>query len=292
MRDHERPSDLAFESTASDGGAAGKSPRTARLQRRAAGPIGTGGDASGVVDGLAGASGSALPAGARGQFESSLGADLAGVRVHTGGDSAAAADQLGARAFTTGQDIHFGAGQYRPDEPYGMHLLAHEVAHTVQQGAGGGGAQHKLEVSAPDDPLEREADRAADAMVSGAAASVSAGSAAAARKVHRSEAVAPTSADNPTGAPPPTTGGAAASAGPRPMLRMGSRGPEVEELQRALASAGHACAVDGAFGPATRAAVVATPTTAATARSPRAGAAAATSRCSSSKWMIEPRAPL
>jgi peptidoglycan hydrolase-like protein with peptidoglycan-binding domain len=43
----------------------------------------------------------------------------------------------------------------------------------------------------------------------------------------------------------------------RPMLRVGSRGPEVEALQQQLAAAGHACAVDGQFGPRTHAAVVA-----------------------------------
>lgn len=254
MRDHDQPAELTQDSHEAEGTAAGKSPRTARIQRKPGG--GAGGDASAAVAGLSGGAGAVLPDATRSQFESSLGANLAGVRLHTGGASAAAADQLGARAFTTGQDVHFGAGQYQPDDPYGMHLLAHEVAHTVQQGAGGA-PQSKLEVSQPDDPLELEADRAADAMVAGAPTSVSAGSAAAARKIHRSEAEAPVSAGNPTGAPAPEVPPTPAAGGPKPTLRVGSRGPAVEELQRALTAAGQACAVDGAFGPATRAAVVA-----------------------------------
>jgi hypothetical protein len=108
------------------------------------------------------------------KFEGSLGADLSGVRVHTGGESATAASAVGARAFATGQDIHFGAGQYDPVSSEGQHLLAHEVAHTVQQRGGNpSGVQYKLEVSAPGDAFEHEADHAAAAMVSGAPASVS-----------------------------------------------------------------------------------------------------------------------
>jgi len=128
-----------------------------------------------------GSTGSPLPDPARGRFESSLGTDLGDVRVHTGAASAGAAEGLGARAFATGQDIHFGAGQYQPDDPFGMHLLAHEVAHTVQQRSGGGGAQTKLEVSRPGDPCELEADRAADAMVTGAPASITGSAAQVAR---------------------------------------------------------------------------------------------------------------
>jgi Domain of unknown function (DUF4157) len=142
--------------------------------RRDGNGVAAGADA--VVQRAAASSGHALPGDVRGRFEASLGADLSGVRVHTGGASADAAGAVGARAYTTGQDIHFGAGQYAPGDPFGLHLLAHEVAHTVQQ-AGGGAAhtQYKLEVSSPGDAAEVEADRAADAMVTGAPAVVGAG---------------------------------------------------------------------------------------------------------------------
>jgi hypothetical protein len=126
-----------------------------------------------VVASTAGSTGAPLPSGARTRFEASLGADLSAVRVHTGDASATAASQLGARAFAVGQDIHFGAGQYRASDLFGSHLLAHEVAHTVQQGSRSGGPQTKLEVSQPGDAFEVEADRAADAMMRGAPATVS-----------------------------------------------------------------------------------------------------------------------
>lgn len=149
-------------------------------------------DANGVAEGADAAvasasssSGSPLPDTLMRKFESSLGANLSGVRVHTGSESAAANDAVGARAYTMGNDIHFGAGQYDPSSSSGQHLLAHEVAHTVQQSGGAQRRQFKLEVSSPDDALEHEADRAADAMVAGQPASVGAAGAGVSRMIFR-----------------------------------------------------------------------------------------------------------
>jgi hypothetical protein len=157
-------------------------------------------DANGVADGAehavataSSSSGQPLPEMLMRKFESSLGADLSGVRVHTGSESAAANDAVGARAYTLGSDIHFGANQYDPSSGAGEHLLAHEVAHTVQQGGGAQRMQFKLDVSSPGDALEHEADRAADAMVAGAAASVSMGSGV--QRVQR-EKLPPSKTDN------------------------------------------------------------------------------------------------
>lgn len=111
--------------------------------------------------------GAPLPPAQRATFERSLGIDLFSVRVHTGAASEAAAASVGARAFATGQDIHFAAGQYQPDDPTGVHLLAHEVAHTVQQRGGNTTSQAKLDVSQPGDASEIEADRFADHIVHG-----------------------------------------------------------------------------------------------------------------------------
>jgi len=140
-------------------------------------------DGNGVASGAdsfvqraAESSGDALPASIKGQFESSLGADLSAVRVHTGSASAEAASAVGARAYTTGNDIHFAEGQYAPTDAFGLHLLAHEVAHTQQQAATSTTTQYKLEVSTPGDSLEQEADRAADAMIVGAPAQIAAAS--------------------------------------------------------------------------------------------------------------------
>ncbi|HEY1559200.1 MAG TPA: DUF4157 domain-containing protein [Kofleriaceae bacterium] len=125
-----------------------------------------------AVASAAGSSSHGLPETLMRKFESSLGADLSGVRVHTGTESATAAESVGAKAYTVGQDIHFGAGHYDPSSPTGQHLLAHEVAHTVQQHGGTPARQNKLEVSTPFDAAEHEADRAADAMIGGQHASV------------------------------------------------------------------------------------------------------------------------
>lgn len=120
--------------------------------------------------------GDPLPAAVRTRAEASLGVDLGGVRVHTGDDAAARADAVGALAYAQGQDIHFARGHYAPGTPAGDHLLAHELAHTVQQRAGAA-PQHRDAISQPGDALEREADAAADAIVAGRRFAVSAGSA-------------------------------------------------------------------------------------------------------------------
>lgn len=132
-------------------------------------------DAEAAVDRATAGVGEPLRADVRDRFEASLGADLSAVRVHRSAVSAEASAAVGARAYTVGNDIHFGADEYRPDDPFGLHLLAHEVAHTVQQQGGAARRQHKLAVSMPLDDAERDADRAADAMVAGAPAAIEVG---------------------------------------------------------------------------------------------------------------------
>lgn len=129
--------------------------------------------AEAAVDRAAASAGAPLPAELKERYEASLGADLSNVRVHTGGASAEAASAVGARAYTVGDDIHFGRGHFDPTSSDGIHLLAHEVAHTVQQRGAAPVRQNKLEVSAPADAAEHEADRAADAMIRGEPARVS-----------------------------------------------------------------------------------------------------------------------
>jgi Domain of unknown function (DUF4157) len=119
--------------------------------------------------------GSPLPASVRKQMEPKLGADLGGVRVHTGGQSADAAKGFGARAFTVGDDVHFNAGEFRPGTKEGDKLLAHELTHVVQgqksgvqrspekgEEAKGGGEKGGGEVSKPEEPAEKEADAVGD----------------------------------------------------------------------------------------------------------------------------------
>ena len=78
--------------------------------------------------------GTTLSAETRAHMERGFHADLAGVHVHTDSHSAAMSDGLAARAFTYGNDIFFGSGQYDPASRRGLHLLAHELSHVVQQG--------------------------------------------------------------------------------------------------------------------------------------------------------------
>jgi outer membrane protein OmpA-like peptidoglycan-associated protein len=78
-----------------------------------------------------------LPDAARSFFEARFGRDFGGVRVHTGSSASQAAQAVNALAFTTGNNIVFAPGQYAPDTEQGQRLLAHELAHTIQQGQGG-----------------------------------------------------------------------------------------------------------------------------------------------------------
>ena len=67
---------------------------------------------------------------------------------------------MSARAFTTGTDVFFASGEYRPGPSSGEELLAHELAHVVQQR--GAPTSGPLVVSQPGDALEVDADRAAE----------------------------------------------------------------------------------------------------------------------------------
>jgi hypothetical protein len=110
---------------------------TAATAQRSAG--GEGRVSNGVrssIDALRGG-GIPLRADARAFFEPRFGRDLSAVRLHTGATAARTASALSARAFTVGSDIVFGEHEYRPGNARGDRLLAHELAHTVQQGAVG-----------------------------------------------------------------------------------------------------------------------------------------------------------
>lgn len=87
-------------------------------------------------------------------FQSSFGHDLSGVRVHSGDRAAASAVALSARAYTVGRHVVFGPGEHRPHTAAGRQVLAHELAHVVQQGRGGS-------TPAESSALEASAERAA-----------------------------------------------------------------------------------------------------------------------------------
>ncbi len=100
-------------------------------------------------------------------MEDRFGSDFGEVRLLTGAEAGAAADALRARAFTVGEQIVFQPGQYDPGTTAGRRLLAHELAHVVQQRGQGPGDPGAWQVGDEDDPLEREAERVADRVMSG-----------------------------------------------------------------------------------------------------------------------------
>ncbi len=117
--------------------------------------------------------GSNLDAGVQRRLESGLGADLSQVRVHTDHEADHLARSVDALAFTTGSDIFFRAGTYNPGTPEGLHLLAHEASHTVQQAAGpvaGTPAAGGVAISDPGDSFEQAAEQAAARVTQGAPA--------------------------------------------------------------------------------------------------------------------------
>jgi len=114
----------------------------------------------------AGDPGSPLPAELGRTFGRSLGADLSDVRIHQGHGARAAAAAVGARAFTVGRDIHFGAGEFAPGTQRGRELIAHEVVHALHHRPATTGSPTVL--SAPGDPSERHAAETAHRLVSAA----------------------------------------------------------------------------------------------------------------------------
>ncbi|MEZ4771299.1 MAG: DUF4157 domain-containing protein [Caldilineales bacterium] len=104
-------------------------------------------------------SGQPLAGSSRTRMESAFGADFSGVRIHTDATAAALSRNLNARAFTVGQQVAFGRGEYRPGTPVGDALLAHELAHVMQQR---GAASLTAQASgASSGALEEEADTSA-----------------------------------------------------------------------------------------------------------------------------------
>lgn len=86
-----------------------------------------------IVDEVLRAPGRPLDAATRAFMEPRFGHDFGGVRVHDDGAAATSARSVSARAYTVGNHIAFDTGEFRPDTAGGHRLLAHELAHVVQQ---------------------------------------------------------------------------------------------------------------------------------------------------------------
>lgn len=129
-----------------------------------------------VLDVVSSGGGSALPAATRAGMEARFGADFGGVRLHTGGDAAASAQSVQAKAYTVGDNVVLGAG-VDPSSTSGEKTLAHELTHVLQQRAGdvdGAPAPGGIKVSDPGDRFEQEAEHTADRVMSGQPATVGA----------------------------------------------------------------------------------------------------------------------
>ena len=91
-----------------------------------------------IVHDVLGSPGRPLEPGTRATMERSFGHDFGSVRVHTDARAAESARAVHARAYTVGSDVVFADGRYAPGTEDGRRLLAHELAHVVQQGSGAG----------------------------------------------------------------------------------------------------------------------------------------------------------
>jgi hypothetical protein len=92
-----------------------------------------GSEAPPIVHEVLGSSGRPLDTATRAFFEPRFGQDFSQIRVHTDQQAARSAQSVGALAYASGSHIAFGAGQYAPATDSGKALLAHELAHTLQQ---------------------------------------------------------------------------------------------------------------------------------------------------------------
>lgn len=113
-------------------------------------------------------SGQPLDATTRSFMETHFGHDFSRVRVHTDARAAESAHAVNALAYTVGRDMVFGAGQYAPNTSAGQHLLAHELAHVVQQGGNARALQQVSKIGEENDRYEQEAERSAAQCMSGA----------------------------------------------------------------------------------------------------------------------------
>ena len=117
------------------------------------------------------AKGDPLPRDTRARMEGAFHHDFSAIRIHADETAADAATALRARAFTVGRDLVFDESEFNPYSFHGEQLLAHELAHSIQQERAGGtghdSADRHMDIVAPDHPTETAAHDAAAAAVQG-----------------------------------------------------------------------------------------------------------------------------
>jgi hypothetical protein len=85
--------------------------------------------------------GQALDPGLQTQMGQAMGADFSGIKVHADSQSNQLNESIQSKAFTTGADVFFRAGEYNPGSKGGQELIAHELTHVMQQGQGAAAVQ-------------------------------------------------------------------------------------------------------------------------------------------------------
>jgi hypothetical protein len=144
-------------------------PMLQRKSGQAAAPSQCSTEAPPIVHDVLRSPGQPLDAASRAFMEPRFGYDFSRVRVHSDSRAAKSAEAVNAQAYTVGSNIVFGANQGGPGNVSHQRLLAHELAHVVQQG--GRQAGGSLQVAPANDSAEGAADRAADQALSGGRAS-------------------------------------------------------------------------------------------------------------------------
>ncbi len=124
---HEKPADTDAKQEEE------KRPADAPVQRAPASTTSHDAPATVSVDDALASSGRPLDASSRRFMEARFGVDFSAVRIHDDGRAADGAAGIAAAAFTVDEHIVFGSGRFDPASPAGRHLLAHELAHVVQQ---------------------------------------------------------------------------------------------------------------------------------------------------------------
>jgi hypothetical protein len=135
--------------------------------RRRAGAFAGGVAVPPIVHDVLRSSGHPLDEGTRTFFETRFGHDFSRIRIHTDARAGESAQAVDALAYTVGQDLVFGPGQYAPGTAAGTRVLAHELTHVVQQGGLASPAPLPLSISPLADPLEDEAEDVANQIQAG-----------------------------------------------------------------------------------------------------------------------------
>ena len=164
-KDHEQPAHENTALTSLQQQIGNRAVQRLLAQRSGDGPFELDDDTASQINQQRGG-GQALDSGVQASMNSATGHDFSSVKVHTDAESHGLNEQLGAKAFTTGQDIFFRAGAYNPGSSGGQELLAHELTHVVQQSTGQVSSGSKMTVNAPGDAFEQEADSVAKAVSS------------------------------------------------------------------------------------------------------------------------------